>query len=160
MRTAVCPGSFDPPTVGHIDIIRRAALLFDKVYIAVLVNATKKPSFTMEERCAMLNEALEECGVENAVVEGYEGLTVEYAKEKGALAMVRGVRGEQDMGYEQSLEAANKFLDGGIETVYLASKPELSFISSSVVKEIASYGRDISGLVPESIKNKIAERLI
>jgi len=160
MRAVVCPGSFDPPTVGHIDIIGRAAALFDTVYVAVLVNGAKQPAFTMEERCGMLSEALAAEGIGNVLVEGFDGLTVEYARSRGAAAIVRGVRGAGDLEYEQSLEAANRFLDPGIETVYLVAKPEFSFISSSVVKQIASYGKDIGGLVPGVIKNKIAERLM
>jgi len=160
MKTAVCPGSFDPPTRGHLDIIRRAAAMFDMVYVAVLVNPDKRAAFTPEERCGLLREALAAEGVENARVEAFDGLTVDYAGQRGACALVRGVRNGADLSYEQGLEAANKHLDGSLDTVYLLAAPELAFISSSIVKEIASYGREIDGLVPDGIKNKIAERLV
>ena len=129
MRTAVCTGSFDPPTLGHMDIFMRAAELFDMVYVAVLTNPNKKPVFTADERCGLLMEAARAEGLNNVCAEA-------------------------------SMEGANKFLRPDIETVYLLARPELEFISSSAVKEMASYGKDIDGLVPDAIKNKIAERLI
>ena len=148
MRTAVCTGSFDPPTLGHMDIFMRAAELFDMVYVAVLTNPNKKPVFTADERCGLLMEA------------AYSGLAVDFARQKGAAAIIRGIRNGSDLEYERSMEGANKFLRPDIETVYLLARPELEFISSSAVKEMASYGKDIDGLVPDAIKNKIAERLI
>ena len=150
MRTAVCTGSFDPPTLGHMDIFMRAAELFDMVYVAVLTNPNKKPVFTADERCGLLMEAARAEGLNNVCAEAY----------RGAAAIIRGIRNGSDLEYERSMEGANKFLRPDIETVYLLARPELEFISSSAVKEMASYGKDIDGLVPDAIKNKIAERLI
>jgi len=160
MKRAVCTGSFDPPTKGHLDIFKRASRLFDHVYVAVLINPAKKPLFTPEERCDLIMQAARAEGIDNLTAEAYDGLAVDYAMQKGAVALVRGVRNSADVEYERSMEEANKFLCKDIETVYLLSSPELSFISSSVVKEIASHNRTIDGLVPDAIKNKIAERLI
>lgn len=160
MKTAVCTGSFDPVTVGHMDVFRRAAGLFDMVYVAVLGNSSKAGAFTPEERCAMINQAAEAAGLTNLRAEAYHGLAVDYAREKNACAIVRGIRNEADFAYETGMGLANRHLANEIETVYLYADPRLSFISSSLIKELASYGRDIDGLVPDAIKNKIAERLI
>ena len=160
MKTAVCTGSFDPVTVGHMDIFKRAAGLFDMVYVAVLANSAKKCAFTPAERCDMINRAAEAEGIANLRAEAYEGLAVDYAREKKACAIVRGIRNEADFAYETGMGLANKHLAREIETVYLYADPGLSFISSSLVKEVVSFGKDIDGLVPDAIKNKIAERLI
>lgn len=160
MRSAVCTGSFDPPTLGHMDIFMRAAEIFDVVYVAVLTNPGKKPAFTADERCDMIMEAARAEGLNNVRAESYGGLAVDFARRKGAAAIVRGIRNGGDLEYERSMEGANRFLRPDIETVYLLARPELAFISSSAVKELASYGKDIDGLVPDAIKNKIAERLI
>ena len=160
MKIAVCPGSFDPPTAGHLDVIKRAAALFDRVYVAILHNSSKRAAFSPEERVSLMERAVAAAGLSNVTVEAYDGLTVDFAAKAGAQAMVRGIRGPEDLQYEQGLEAANKYLHDRVETVYLTARPELAFISSSMVKEIGAYGRDIDGLVPEVIKNTIAERLI
>ena len=124
------------------------------VYVAVLTNPNKKPVFTADERCGLLMEAARAEGLNNVCAEAYSGLAVDFA------AIIRGIRNGSDLEYERSMEGANKFLRPDIETVYLLARPELEFISSSAVKEMASYGKDIDGLVPDAIKNKIAERLI
>ena len=160
MKIAVCTGSFDPVTVGHMDIFRRAAGLFDMVYVAVLGNSSKKAAFTPDERCEMINSAAAAIGLTNLRAEAYDGLAVDYARQKNACAIVRGIRNEADFAYETGMGLANRHLANEIETVYLYAEPGLSFISSSLVKELASYGKDIDGLVPDAIKNKIAERLI
>ena len=160
MKIAVCTGSFDPVTVGHMDIFRRAAGLFDMVYVAVLGNSSKKAAFTPDERCALINAAASAEGIANLRAEAYDGLAVDYARQKNACAIVRGIRNEADFAYETGMGLANRHLANEIETVYLYAEPGLSFISSSLVKELASYGKDIDGLVPDAIKNKIAERLI
>ncbi len=160
MRTAVCTGSFDPVTLGHMDVFIRSAALFDRIYIAVLTNPGKRYMFTAAERCSLIEEAARAEGLLNVFAEVYDGLAVEFARKKGAATIIRGIRNGGDMQYETAMEQANKFLQPDIETVYLAARPELSFISSSIVKEIAGYGRDIDGLVPDAIKNKIAERLM
>ena len=136
-----------------MDIFMRAAELFDMVYVAVLTNPNKKPVFTADERCGLLMEAARAEGLNNVCAEAYSGLAVDFARQKGAAAIIRGIRNGSDLEYERSME-------GAIETVYLLARPELEFISSSAVKEMASYGKDIDGLVPDAIKNKIAERLI
>lgn len=160
MKIAVCTGSFDPVTVGHMDIFRRAAGLFDMVYVAVLGNSSKKAAFTPDERCSLINAAAGAEGIANLRAEAYDGLAVDYARQKNACAIVRGIRNEADFAYETGMGLANRHLANEIETVYLYAEPGLSFISSSLVKELASYGKDIDGLVPDAIKNKIAERLI
>ena len=160
MKIAVCTGSFDPVTVGHMDIFRRAAGLCDMVYVAVLGNSSKKAAFTPDERSALINAAAGAEGIANLRAEAYDGLAVDYARKKDACAIVRGIRNEADFAYETGMGLANRHLANEIETVYLYAEPGLSFISSSLVKELASYGKDIDGLVPDAIKNKIAERLI
>ena len=160
MKTAVCTGSFDPVTVGHMDIFRRAASMFDTVYVAVLGNSSKTSLFTSEERCELIAAAAEAEGITNLKAEAYSGLAVDYAKEKNACAIVRGIRNTTDFAYETNMSLANSYLEGGVETVFLYAAPDLSFISSSLVKELAAYKKDIDGLVPDAIKNKIAERLI
>jgi len=160
MKTAVCTGSFDPVTIGHMDVFRRAAGLFDMVYVAVLGNSSKKAAFTPDERCALINAAAQAEGIINLKAEAYDGLAVDYARQKNACAIVRGIRNEADFAYETGMGLANRHLANEIDTVYLYAEPGLSFISSSLIKELASYGKDIDGLVPDAIKNKIAERLI
>lgn len=160
MKIVVCTGSFDPVTVGHMDIFRRAAGLFDMVYVAVLGNSSKKAAFTPDERADMINDAARAEDLANLKAEAYHGLAVDYARQKNACAIVRGIRNEADFAYETGMGLANRHLANDIETVYLYAEPSLSFISSSLVKELASYGKDIDGLVPDAIKNKIAERLI
>lgn len=160
MRTAVYPGSFDPFTMGHLDILTRACRLFDKVYVAVLVNGDKAPCFSDAERCAMIEASIRHAGLTNAVADKNGGLLAQYAREKGACAVVRGLRDAADLAYESRLDCANRHLSPGFETICLMAKPEMSYLSAGIVREIGSYGGDISGLVPEPIKNIIAERLI
>ncbi len=160
MRIAVYPGSFDPFTLGHLDILKRACGLFDHVYVAVLANGEKHPVFSDEERCAMIETSIRACGLKNATAERNEGLLADYVRKKGALAVVRGLRDAADLAYEARLDCANRRLAPELETVCLMARPEISFLSSGIVREVGSYGGDISGLVPESIKNMIAERLI
>lgn len=160
MRIAVYPGSFDPLTLGHLDILSRACKLFDQVYVAVLANGEKRPCFSIAERCAMIETSIRFANLSNATADRNEGLLVEYVREKGACAVVRGLRDAADLAYEYRLDCANRRLVPGLETVCLMARPEMSFLSSGIVREIGSYGGDISGLVPEPIKNTIAERLI
>jgi len=160
MRIAVYPGSFDPLTAGHMDVIARAAKLFDELHVTVLENPAKRCAFSIEERREMIAEAAAAEGIENVIADSFEGLTTDWARRVGACAMIRGIRDGEDAAYELRLAAANRRLCDAIETVLLPARPELSYISSSAVREIASHGRDIDGLVPEAIKNKIAERLI
>lgn len=142
MRIGVCPGTFDPVTYGHLDIIKRASNLFDHVYLSILHNPHKVPLFTVEERIAMLVEETRQ--FTNVSVETFSGLAVEYAKQKNAIAIVRGLRAVTDFEFEFKLAAMNRNLDSSIETVFMMTSSEYSFISSSAVKEVAGLGGDVS----------------
>ena len=159
MRIAVYPGSFDPFTEGHCDIMCRAAKLFDVLYVAVLVNSTKKSAFDFQERKTMIEKAAREKGLVNVRAEAFSGLLTDFAKEIGASYVVRGIRGSFETESEFSTEQAYKHLSKDLEIVYFSAKPSKRHISSTMVKEIASYGGNLEGLVPVSIKNMIAERL-
>lgn len=155
---AICPGSFDPVTVGHIDIITRAASIFDKVFVAVLHNPKKNPAFTEEERVSMLKTAT--ANMTNVEVECWGGLLTDYAAKKGAGVIVKGLRAVSDYEYEFQMALANRSLRPEIETVFLTTSSENMFLSSSVVKQIASFGGDISGFVPAELREVISERLM
>lgn len=157
MRLAVYPGSFDPVTNGHKDIIARAAQLFDTVIVLVSVNAGKHPSFSTTERVNMLLEITKD--FENVRVDINDGLLVDYVKRVGAVAIVRGLRAVSDFEYEFQMALANKNLYDGAETVFLTTSTQNMYLSSSVVKEIACFGGDISHFIPESILGTITERL-
>ena len=159
MRKAVYAGSFDPVTMGHLDVICRAAKLFDTLYVTVLVNSNKKSSFDFSERKAMIEAVVKEQNLDNVIVETSTGLLVDYVKKVGACCVVRGIRGAFEAESEFVLEQANKHLDENFETVYLSASVEKRHISSSMVREIASYNGNLQGLVPDTIKSKIAERL-
>lgn len=149
MRTAVCPGSFDPITVGHVDVIERAAALFDRVVVAVMHNPAKRGCFPVEERLALIRRAV--AHLPNVTVDSWDGLTVAYARKIGADCLVRGLRGAGDFQSESLLAQVNERLAPGLETVFLLSKPEHMCVSSSVVREAASFGADISTFVPAAI---------
>ncbi len=155
---AICPGSFDPVTVGHMDIITRAASIFDKVYVAVLHNPKKHPAFTEEERVELLRIAT--AGISNVEVETWDGLLIDYAARKGAGVIVKGLRAVSDYEYEFQMALANRKLRPEIETVFLTTSSENMFLSSSVVKQIASFGGDISSFVPAELRDVIKERLM
>lgn len=157
MKIAICPGSFDPVTLGHIDIISRASGLFDRVIVAVLCNSEKHPSFTVQERMGLLREATAD--YDNVEIDSFDGLLVDYAQRKGAVAVVKGLRAVSDFEYEFQMSMINKKLYPKLETVYLNTSQEYMYLSSSVVKEIASYGGDISNFVPAIIHDKIVDRL-
>ncbi len=157
MKIAICPGSFDPVTLGHLDIISRASRLFDKVIVAVLCNMDKNPSFTVEERMELLRQVTAQ--YDNVEIDSFQGLLVDYAKEKGAVAVVKGLRAVSDFEYEFQMSMINKKLYADVETVYLNTSQEYMYLSSSVVKQIASFGGDISNFVPEAIHDKIVDRL-
>lgn len=142
MRIGVCPGTFDPVTYGHLDIIQRASILFDHVYLSILHNPDKVPLFTIEERMEMLVEETRQ--FTNVSVETFSGLAVEYARQKNAIAIIRGLRAVTDFEFEFKLAAMNRNLDSSIETVFMMTSSEYSFISSSAIKEVASLGGDIS----------------
>jgi pantetheine-phosphate adenylyltransferase len=142
VRIGVCPGTFDPVTYGHLDIIKRSSTLFDLLYVAVLHNPHKVPLFTVEERVEMLREEVED--IKNVTVESFSGLSVEYAKQKNAIAIVRGLRAVTDFEFEFKLAAMNRNLEASIETVFMMTSSKYSFISSSAVKEVAEFGGNVS----------------
>lgn len=158
-RTVICPGSFDPVTLGHVDIIKRAAKMFDKVIVAVLVNMDKTPSFTIDERISFLQEALRESGVSNIEIVGFDGLLADYAKKRGATAVVKGLRAVSDFEYEFQMALINRNLNPEFDTVFLPADSQNMYLSSSVVKQVASLGGDISNFVPACLYDKIYERL-
>lgn len=160
MRVGVYPGSFDPMTIGHLDILKKASDLFDIIYIAVLKNTAKTPAFSVEERTSMIKKVIETEGIENAVCESFDGLLVDFARQKGASFIVRGLRATSDFEYEFQLDAVNRHLEPKIKTIYFMASPEHSFLSSSNIREMGYWGSDISGLVPETIRMTISERLL
>ena len=152
MKIAVYPGSFDPITNGHLEILKRALNIFDKVIMLVAVNPDKKSRFSAEERVNMIKEAIND---ERVVVDSYQGLTVEYAKKHGASHLIRGLRAVTDFEYEFSLASANDFIDSSVDTVFLMSKAEKSFINSSMIMELYQNGVDVSSLVPPSVLKRL-----
>ena len=155
MSTAVFPGSFDPVTTGHVDLIRRASRMFDRLVVGVLVNSAKQPLFSKEERVAMLREIT--ANQVNIEVSSFEGLLVDFVKEQHADAIVRGLRTPGDFEYELPLAQANHKLSVQADTIFLASAPEYSYISSSAVRELLRYQADISGYVPETVLRYMRE---
>ena len=156
MKIGICPGSFDPVTLGHMDIITRACRIFDKVIVAVPINPDKHFSFTVEERMDMLRTVTAGMGAE---VDSVGGLLVDYAREKGATAIVKGLRAVSDYDYEFQMALANKQLNPEVETMFLPTRVENMFLSSSLVKQVAGFGGDISHFVPECLLERINERL-
>ncbi|MBR7040096.1 MAG: pantetheine-phosphate adenylyltransferase [Oscillospiraceae bacterium] len=158
-RVAVCPGSFDPVTLGHLDIITRATTLFDKVIVLISTNATKSTaSFTATERMMMIADAT--AHLDNVVIDILDGLLVDYVKRVQAVAIVKGLRAVSDFEYEFQMALTNKVLYEGAETVFLTTSKENMYLSSSVVKQVAYFGGDISPFVPECILETIQKRLI
>jgi len=156
-RIAVCPGSFDPVTFGHIDIFNRASKLFDKVIILVSTNINKQPLFTPTERIKMIMEVTSE--MDNVVIDILDGLLADYVRDVGAIAIVKGLRAVSDFEYEFQMALANKKLYPGAENVFLTTSSENMYLSSSVVKQIAAFGGDISSFVPEAIREDIVSRI-
>ena len=156
MKNAIYPGSFDPVTLGHIDINRRSAELFDHLIIAVLNNSAKKPLFTVEERVHMLKEVTKD--IPNTEVLSFGGLTVEFARECGAHALVRGLRAVTDFEYELQLAQLNRVIAPEIDTVFLTTNLKYAYLSSSSVKEVAAYGGDISSFVTPYVEERVHEK--
>ncbi len=154
---AVCPGSFDPITVGHLDIIRRAANMFDRLIVVVMVNHKKTYSFSPEERVELVRKATAD--IPNIEVDYSDGLLAEYAREKGASVIIKGLRAMSDFEYEFQMALANKKLNSEVETVFLTTAAENMYLSSSMVKQIASMGGDVSEFLPEQIRQNITGRL-
>ena len=159
MKTAVCPGSFDPVTLGHLDIISRASKIFDKIIVAVPVNPDKRYSFSVEERMEMLRAACAGAGLSNVEVDRVEGLLADYARERGAAVIVKGLRAMSDFEYEFQQALTNKKLNPQLETMFLSTSAEHMFLSSSMVKQVAGFGGDISHFVPDCILDSIKDRL-
>lgn len=149
MRTAIYPGSFDPITKGHLDVLKRAADIFDKVIIVVSVNLNKKSFLPLEDRLMLIKESCKD--IENLEVDSYDGLTTEYAEKRNANVIIRGLRAVSDFEYEMQLSQANSALNPDIHTVFLITKPKYNFISSGTVKEIALMKGDVSKFVPEPV---------
>lgn len=153
-RIAICPGSFDPITMGHIDIIRRASSVFDKVIVVVMTNSAKKPVFSPSERLDMINRSIKDMG-ENIETDIYGGLLAEYVSQKNAVAIVKGLRAVSDFEYEFQLALINKKINPKAETLFFTTSAENMYLSSSVVRSVASVGGDISPFVPECIIDDI-----
>lgn len=156
-KIAVIPGSFDPVTNGHLDIIRRTAALFDKVYVGILRNSSKKPLFSAEERIALIKRVTGD--IPNLEVESFDGLLVNYAEEKGADFIVKGLRAVSDFEYEFQMALTNKNINPNIETFFITTSRSYSYLSSSIVKEVARYGGPISDFVPKEIEKDIIEKI-
>jgi pantetheine-phosphate adenylyltransferase len=154
--TALCPGTFDPVTNGHLDVIGRAAELFESVIVAVLENPSKTPLFTLEERVGLLEEAVREH--RNVRVGSFRGLLVDHARAQGASVIVKGLRAVSDYEYEIQMAQMNQRI-GQIDTLFMATSPKWSFLSSSLVREVARYGGDVEGLVPDHVRKRLNDRL-
>ena len=156
MTTGIYPGSFDPVTYGHLDIIDRASKVVDKLIVGVLTNSTKSPLFSMEERVRMIQDLIRTYG--NVEVRAFSGLTVDFAHENGATVIVRGLRAVTDFEYELQLSQTNKVMAPDIDTIFFTTNLQYSYLSSSTVKEIASYHGDIHMFVPEEVEKRIREK--
>jgi pantetheine-phosphate adenylyltransferase len=153
---ALCPGTFDPITNGHLDIIRRASAAFGSVVVAVLENPAKAPLFSVEERVSMLKEAVAD--VEDVEIASFSGLLVDYARERGVGAIVKGIRAVSDFDYELQMAQMNHRMTG-VETFFLPTSPQWSYLSSSLIKEVVRFGGDVSSLVPEFVRHRLDEKL-
>ena len=156
MRRVVCPGSFDPVTNGHLDIISRASAVYDEVIVAVVLNPSKIPMFTADERVEMLRDVLKERP--NVTVAQTEGLLVDFCRANDISAIVKGLRAVSDFDYEMQMAQMN-YSQAGVETMFVTTNPLYAFLSSSLVKEFAKYGGDVTGLVPEIVNSRLASRL-
>ena len=155
MTKACCPGSFDPVTNGHLDVVERASKLFDEVVVAVIENPSKQPLFSLDERTGILREVL--AGVPNVKIDSFQGLTVRYCRNVGATAIVKGLRAVTDYDYEMQMAQMNGRM--GIETVFLATNPEYSYLSSSLIKEVVLLGGEVDGMVPPMVLDRLKEKM-
>lgn len=156
MKVAVYPGTFDPITNGHVDIIQRSLRIFDRVILAIAVNPKKNPLFSIHERTEMAQEATQ--GRPQLTIEPFDGLLVEYVRQKKAIAVIRGLRAVSDFEYELQMALMNRKLDRRVETVFLMPSEEFSYLTSTIVKEVASYGGDVSQLVPKAVGERLSAR--
>ena len=160
MRRAIFPGSFDPMTNGHLDIIKRSSPLFDEMIVAVLNNADKNPMFSVEERCSMIREVLAtvDTGECQLIVDSFSGLTADFARNSRATAIVRGIRAVSDYEYELSMALMNRRLEPSIETVFLMAGEEYSYVSSTLMKQVFQLGGRVEGLIPELVENRMRDK--
>lgn len=156
MKRGIYPGTFDPITFGHLDIIRRSLRIFDEVVIAVAPTPRKQPLFSFQERIAMIHESTK--NMRNVHVEPFEGLLIAFAKQRGCVALIRGLRAVSDYEYELQMALMNRRLDSNIETVFLMPREENSFVSSTIVREVASFGGSVKSLVPPNVAKALREK--
>jgi pantetheine-phosphate adenylyltransferase len=156
MATALCPGSYDPPTNGHVDVIERTARHFDSVLVAVIANPSKSALFSVDERTEMLRDAL--AHLDNVEIASFDGLLVDFARERGVSIVVKGLRAVSDFEYELQMAQMNATLAPGLDTMFVTATPAWAFLSSSLVKEVARYGGAIDTLVPPGVAKALAER--
>ena len=156
-KTVICPGSFDPVTLGHVDIIKRASKMFDRVIVAVLVNSSKSPSFSIDERIELLEEATKD--IDNVEIASFDGLLAQYCKDRGVNAIVKGLRAVSDFDYEFQMAITNKKLNPDLETIFLTADADSMYLSSSMVRSVASMGGDISNFVPACVLDRIVNKL-
>jgi len=156
MPVAMCPGSFDPPTRGHIDVVERASRYFEGVVVAVIANPSKKPLFSVQERKGLLADALAHVG--NVEIASFDGLLVDFARSRGITLAVKGLRAVSDFEYELQMAQMNTTLAPGLDTMFMTAKPSWAFLSSSLVKEVARYGGSVEGLVPPGVATALSER--
>ena len=156
-KIAIYPGTFDPVTFGHIDLIERASKIFDKVIVAVAHNKSKGVLFSVEERVDMLEDAVK--GMKNVTVDDFNGLVVEYVRRTGANVMVRGLRMLSDFEYEFQMALTNRKLAGDIETIFMMPREDYSYISSKLIKEVASFGADLTNFIPKKVAGALKEKL-
>ncbi|WP_043933443.1 pantetheine-phosphate adenylyltransferase [Bacillus sp. EB01] len=153
---AVCPGSFDPITYGHLDIIRRGARVFDEVYVVVLNNSSKNPLFSVDERTELIREVTRD--LPNVKIDSFQGLLIDYAEKVHANAIIRGLRAVSDFEYEMQITSMNRVLNEKIETFFIMTNNQYSFLSSSIVKEVAKYGGNIHELVPQTVEAALKKK--
>lgn len=156
MAKALCPGSYDPPTNGHLDVIERATRYFELIVVAAIANPSKKPVFSLEERTQMLRDAL--AHLDNVEVTSFDGLLVDFARSQGISLVIKGLRAISDFEYELQMSQMNAALAPGLDTMFVTAKPAWAFLSSSLVKEVARYGGDVRGLVPDVVHAALAQR--
>lgn len=154
-KIAIYPGTFDPITNGHIDLIRRSLKIFDEIIIAVALSQKKEPLFTVDERIELINESIKD--LNGARVETFDNLLVDYTKSRNGIAIIRGLRAVSDFEYELQMALMNRRLDADIETVFMMPSEEYTFLSSTIIKEVASFGGDVKGLVPEAVEKALKE---